>query len=789
MRMETTAKQSREELAARKVKITGILDQAIDIFEKDGREDRVEIFRQLKEDFVNEEYSIIVVGEFSAGKSTMLNALMGKRILTSLSGQATATINFLRHKEAAKAGEEGRVFYVDGSEESIPAVSREVIERYVSTKGDNVAKRIKRVDLYLDSDFLKDRISIIDSPGLNGIEAGHREITEAQILKSHACIFLFTADKAGGTNSEFESLSAVQNQVKTIFFVINKIDTIKFEEEETVETVVEKLKQNYKKVFPELNQIKVPEIWPISAGDALRARDPQGTASNLTLEEQQKLEEKSRMGAFEARLMRFLSRGEKTRGILLDPLYRVQNVAKTARDEYNQEMELLQGKTDSSEVENQIEELKAAMEDRSRKAQETKRSLVSAVKKINRNVLEMLGSELGQLKDKKINAIKGYVDMDNLDEVITYLQNFGKDFSYQAKRLAGRVMEKLGEEIETEILSSAEEHLRDINLEFDQSEIALSLESQEQLQVNEDAFSVGLEKMDERSRELEMEIVQLEQARREKEQEFIEARKSERKLKELRREKQNLEASRESIEHRSLPGIEHISKTLDVEVLRGGILGFVGNILLGAKQERRVVHERDDSAYQEAKKKQESDLNKLDMEKQNIQRRIEAITDKGDPDMLELLESQRDDMERQVAQRKQELREESENKQRRIKEKTRKNIRNLQRKLEDVCEDMSQEAEQQIKAELKKREAGFVEVISANVEKRIQAGLAREEERLEKLKEQLDASEQDKHQRLSVLQEKDGRIKELMTAAAELSEEIEGESIDYIEEEEIKDGN
>lgn len=79
MRAEQTAVQSREELVARKNQIIDILDRTIEIFQNDENVDRVEVFRKLKDDFINEEYSIIVVGEFSAGKSTMLNALMGKK--------------------------------------------------------------------------------------------------------------------------------------------------------------------------------------------------------------------------------------------------------------------------------------------------------------------------------------------------------------------------------------------------------------------------------------------------------------------------------------------------------------------------------------------------------------------------------------------------------------------------------------------------------------------------------------------------------------------------------------
>ena len=778
MRVEQTAKQSRDELVARKQQIIGVLDKTIEIFENDGNVDRAEVFKKLKEDFINEEYSIIVVGEFSAGKSTMLNALMGKKILTSFSSETTATVNFLRHKNAAKNGEEGRVFYVDGSEEVIKTADSETIKKYVSKKGDNVATKIKKVDLYLDSDFLKDRVSIVDSPGLNGLAEGHRKITEDQILKSHACIFLFTTDRAGGAKSEFEFLSNVQSKVNTIFFVLNKIDQVKPEEGETVEMVVDILKKNYKEVFPESDI--VPEVWPISAADALKARDPQGTKASLTLEERQRLEKESRMEAFENRLMQFLVRGEKTKEIFLAPLNRVQAVAHDAEREYVQEMDLLETKKDSSEVEMQIDELKVAMEEGERNIRNKKQEITRTVQELNRNVVDSLRSELEGLKAKKIKEIKGFVDSEDLDGIIDYFQNFERSYSYRFNKVAENTIKKLREDLEYEIQSGTDEYLSEIDIEFENSDIKFNMESHGQLEINEDLFTIGLEKMDEKSDAIEKEIEELENAISEKNKEVFEVRKYSRRLRELQREKKDLEINRESIESRSLPEIEYFNEEEQIKVSRGGLFGVIGNVLFGDKDQTRIVNKKDDSRYKEAKEKQREDIEKNEARGKELERQMKAITDKSDPDMLELYEKQKGEQEDKLAQKKAELVKESESKIRKIEEKTKKVIRKIQRRLEDVCEDMTQEAEQQIKTELKKMELGFVEVISANVENRIKSGLKREEERLERLKEQLNASEKDKNQRLDELREKDKKIKELLNTAIDLCAEIESIPVDNI---------
>ena len=777
MRAEQTAVQSREELVARKNQIIDILDRTIEIFQNDENVDRVEVFRKLKDDFINEDYSIIVVGEFSAGKSTMLNALMGKKILTSKSSEATATINFLRYKDVAKNGEEGMVFYLDGREEVLETLDSDTIAKYVSTEGKDVAGSIKSVDFYLDSDFLKDGVSIIDSPGLNGLSEGHRKITEDQILKSHACIFLFTAEKAGGSKSEFEFLSNVQKKLNTVFFVLNKIDLIKPSEGDTVDSVVNTLENNYKKVFPDK---EVPEIWPLSAGMALEARDPNGTQSKLSVDELKVLEEKSLMLAFEDRLMQFLVRGEKAKEIFLSPLDRIKAVAGDAREEYIQEIGLLESKKDSSEIEKQIDDLKEAMEEGERKILDKKSDVISFIKRANKDAVNSLRTELENLRTKKINEIKSYENSDNIDEIIGYFENFEKNFSYKTKRVAEKSIEQLMSAIEYEIQSGTDEYFKGIEVESDDSSIGFKFDSHIQLEMTEDLFTIGLDKMDERSKAIEKEIAEIEESIAEKNEEVMKSRRALRKLNELKTEKEKLDLNRDYIESRVMPDVEYVDKEEVVKDWRGGLLGIVGNILMGAKKRTKVVRVKDDSRYKEALKRQAEELEKSNKKEEEIKQKIEYITGLDNPDMLELYESQRQEQEDKLVQKKEELSEEIKRKIVEIKTKTKKNIRNIQRKLEDACEEMIEDAEQQIKSELKKRESIFAEVISANIESRIKAGLAKEAARLEKLMEQLNASEKDKNERLDILHKKDDKIKELLSDVIDLHSEIYNIQVDSI---------
>ena len=260
----------------------------------------------------------------------------------------------------------------------------------------------------------------------------------------------------------------------------------------------------------------------------------------------------------------------------------------------------------------------------------------------------------------------------------------------------------------------------------------------------------------------------------------MKSRRALRKLNELKAEREKIEFSRDYIEGRVIPDVEYIDKEEVAKEWRGGILGIIGNVLMGAKKRTKVVRVKDDSKYKEALKRQAEDLEKANKKEEEIRQKMDAITGADNPDMLELYESQRQEQEDKLAQKKEELSEEIKRKIDEIKTKTRKNIRNIQRRLEDACEDMIEDAEQQIKSELKKRESILAEVISANIESRIKAGLTKEATRLEKLMEQLNASEKDKSSRLDILHKKYDKIKELLSEVIDLHSEIYSTQVDSI---------
>ena len=101
-----------EQYENRRKEVLDFLDESIDALkqqERDG-EDFTSSIKKLRSNVADGLFSIVLVGEFSSGKSTFLNALMRRRILPTFSDEATATVNFLCHTSSAPDGEAGIVY-------------------------------------------------------------------------------------------------------------------------------------------------------------------------------------------------------------------------------------------------------------------------------------------------------------------------------------------------------------------------------------------------------------------------------------------------------------------------------------------------------------------------------------------------------------------------------------------------------------------------------------------------------------------------------------------------------
>lgn len=188
---------------------------------------------QLAERLATERFQLAVLGQFKRGKSTLLNALLGRAVLPTGVIPVTAIPTFLQ--VALEAGL--RVTYNDGRVESIavnePSCIRETLTGLVTEEANPHNRlEIARVDVFMPSEFLEQGVVLIDTPGVGSTHRHNTSAADAVLPECDATLFVVSPDPPI-TAVEIEFLARIRQTVAHLTIVLNKIDTIEPNERRT----------------------------------------------------------------------------------------------------------------------------------------------------------------------------------------------------------------------------------------------------------------------------------------------------------------------------------------------------------------------------------------------------------------------------------------------------------------------------------------------------------------------------------------------------------------------------
>jgi small GTP-binding protein len=215
-------------------------------------------------------FLLVVVGEFNAGKSACINALL--------------------HTNALEEG-------------VIPTTHQITVIRYGEQSGQHQrGQGILEIDH--PADFLQD-ISIVDTPGVNAVLREHERLTEEFVPRSDLILFITSVDRPF-TQSERLFLERIRTWGKKVVIILNKIDMLRNPKE--MQQVMNFVRDNCKQLLG-----FQPDIFPVSALLAQKARTAVG-------HDAVQLWERSRFGALEEYLFHTLDKAERVRLKLLSPL-------------------------------------------------------------------------------------------------------------------------------------------------------------------------------------------------------------------------------------------------------------------------------------------------------------------------------------------------------------------------------------------------------------------------------------------------------------------------------------
>ncbi len=208
-----------------------------------------DLVKKLDED----RFHLVVVGEFNHGKTTFVNSLLGESALATGVTPTTAAIHHLRWADAPEAF----VVYASGRREPIPFGDA----KKFAVGGGAVGEEVDFLEIGYPAKLLKERILLVDTPGVNDLSHQRADITYSYIPRADAVLFLLDA---GQILKESERVFLNDKILKAsrdkIVFVITKWDLLSADERtEALAYAKEQLAK----------LVKDPVVFPVSAENAL----------------------------------------------------------------------------------------------------------------------------------------------------------------------------------------------------------------------------------------------------------------------------------------------------------------------------------------------------------------------------------------------------------------------------------------------------------------------------------------------------------------------------------------
>jgi GTPase Era involved in 16S rRNA processing len=221
---------------------------------------QLKMLEELLEDLNQDYYTIMVVGEFKHGKSTFVNALLSKDIMPRDVTPTTATINAVFHSEHPEL----QILKMDGQIEK-RNLTLDELNQYTASADFNVDE-VKYLKLFMDAPLLKNRVVLIDTPGVNDLNQQRSDITFQFLPRADVIIFITSMDAAIKKSEKiFVQEFLLKNGLDKIIFAANFMDRI---DEEELDDTIEYIERRIQSI---LNGEKT-KLFPISALEALEGK-------------------------------------------------------------------------------------------------------------------------------------------------------------------------------------------------------------------------------------------------------------------------------------------------------------------------------------------------------------------------------------------------------------------------------------------------------------------------------------------------------------------------------------
>lgn len=204
---------------------------------------------------------VLVAGEAKRGKSSLVNALLGRPVLPTGVTPLTAVATTVRHG----AGPHVTARFADGHEDRC---GLDALADLVTERGNPRNRRgLADVTVYLDSPLLAGGVELVDTPGTGSVFDWDTKAAHEALETMDAAVFVLSADPpvSAAERDLYEKVTALS---VTTFTVLNKADHL---DGEGLSEAMEFTGRVLGEVSPRQAE---PRVYPVSARAALDGGDP-----------------------------------------------------------------------------------------------------------------------------------------------------------------------------------------------------------------------------------------------------------------------------------------------------------------------------------------------------------------------------------------------------------------------------------------------------------------------------------------------------------------------------------
>jgi len=204
----------------RRLELADMIRAVLPVARAYGDDQREQDIRALLTRLAAGRFQLAVIGQFSRGKTTLMNALLGQAYLPMGALPMTSVVTTVRYGTRARA-------LVRSHAAALPVeVPVAEVTRFVAqASAERTRMRVASVEVEIPAELLRLGFEFVDTPGVGSAIAANTAATLRYLPQADAVVFVTGFDSAL-TSAETDFLTGAAEQAGKLFVVLNKRDLV-----------------------------------------------------------------------------------------------------------------------------------------------------------------------------------------------------------------------------------------------------------------------------------------------------------------------------------------------------------------------------------------------------------------------------------------------------------------------------------------------------------------------------------------------------------------------------------